>query len=122
MKLKTIFYEYEMPKGFWDKLEKIFEIESKESYERGLNASQETKFKYLIAKTSNSSPDINVAEKEPKRWHCLVCKEDVEGNEMCKCMRECKQSAESEPTIKDEIKQEIDKDYALSKKGVENEK
>ena len=39
MKLKTIFHEYEMPNEFWNRLEKIFEIETKEAFERGKNTS-----------------------------------------------------------------------------------
>ncbi len=35
MKLKTILKEYEMPDEFWDRLEKILEIETREAYERG---------------------------------------------------------------------------------------
>lgn len=34
-------------------------------------------------------PECKKESKEvPKRWHCLVCEEDVNSDEMCKCMRE----------------------------------
>ncbi|MEK6884427.1 MAG: hypothetical protein AABY22_32645 [Nanoarchaeota archaeon] len=75
MKLKTIFFDYAMPDEFWNRLERIFEIEMREAYERGLIDSTKEHKEEVKPLTDNSSVGMKNPDNPPEDIHKSIEKE-----------------------------------------------
>lgn len=92
MKLKTIFCEYDMPQEFWDKLEKIFEIETKESFEAGFKLA--TKYSQEKDTSSTNKKGCGKRFQYGKNKYEFLCGEihNVNGVEEYYLCPECEKS------------------------------
>jgi len=118
MKLKTIFHEYEMPNEFWNRLEKIFEIETKEAFERGKNTSLPEK-KIGCGKRFNKNgkfifcgypEDYDLCPECKKQSLSVPNSQELSGDSSSPLAQA--HSRVEIPDTSNSIKKEFDKDYA----------